>query len=385
MKILYLDCSMGAAGDMLTASLAELLDDPAAFVGELNSIGIPDVVFTLTPAEKRCPDGSYAAGSQVHVSVGGTEEHTLLSRRIRRSHSTLGSVSDIIGSLKVSDAVKENALAVYRLIADAEGKVHGKSAELVHFHEVGALDAVADITAVCMLIERIAPDEIYCSPLATGSGTVKCAHGVLPVPAPAVAELIKDMPNYPGDIKGELLTPTGAALICRFVTEFRDMPNMERTVVGTGIGVKDFQRPNCLKSYLGYCRIVRDSITELSCNIDDMTGEELGFALEVFMASGALDAFFTPIYMKKNRPAYMLTVLSAADAADSMAELIFKHTTTLGIRRRPCERYILERSFSSASTPFGQVRVKNGKPEYDDLARLARENGMSIREIKNML
>lgn len=385
MKILYLDCSMGASGDMLTASLAGLLDDPAAFTRELNGMGLDGVTFSLTPAEKRCPDGSCAAGMHMTVSVGGTDEETAPLRRVRRTHSNLGSVSDIIGALTVSDTVKENALAVYRLIAEAEGKVHGRTPELVHFHEVGALDAVADIVAVCMLMERLSPDAVYCSPLATGSGTVRCAHGILPVPAPAVAELIKSVPHCTGDINGELLTPTGAALIRRFVTDFRDMPPMERTSGGVGIGTRDFERPNCLKSYLGYSDILEDSITELSCNVDDMTGEELGFALETLMGAGALDAFFTPIYMKKNRPAYMLTVLCPPDAADTIAALIFRHTTTLGIRTRPCARYIRERSFSSASTPLGEVRIKNGKPEYDDVARLARENGMSLREIKNML
>lgn len=375
MKTLYLDCSMGASGDMLMASLSQLLDDPASFAGELNALGIPGVHASVSSAESHGVKGCH-----ITVRVNGVDEEE--GHDHAHSHSTLGSISDIILSLPVSEKVKINALAVYRLIADAESAAHSVPVEQVHFHEVGALDAVADVTGVCMLMEKLAPDSVRSSPLNLGGGTVRCAHGVLPVPAPAVAALTASLPCYLSDTAGELLTPTGAALLLRFADSFGDMPEMTVEKVGIGIGSRDFGRPNCLRASLGSSGMLTDSIVELSCGMDDMTGEEMGFAAERLMDAGALDAYYTPIYMKKNRPAYMLTVLSRPSDCEKLAQLIFRHTTTLGIRRKNCERYVLERSFAEKDTAYGRIHIKNGKPEYEDVARIARENGMSLFEIK---
>ncbi len=378
MKTLYLDCSMGASGDMLMASLSQLLDDPSAFADELNSLGIPGVRASLSPAE------SYGVrGCHMTVTVNGVDEEDAHAHE--HGHGDLGSVREIILSLPVSEKVKINALAVYRLIADAESAAHGVPVEKVHFHEVGTLDAVADVTGVCMLMEKLAPDTVRSSPLNLGGGTVRCAHGVLPVPAPAVAALTASLPCYLSDTAGELLTPTGAALLLRFADSFGDMPQMTVEKTGVGIGSRDFGRPNCLKASLGSGGILTDSIIELSCGMDDMTGEEMGFAAERLMEAGALDAYYTPIYMKKNRPAYMLTALVRPSDCDRLAGLIFRHTTTLGIRRKSCERYVLERLFSERDSEYGPVRIKNGKPEYEDIARLAKENDLSLFEIKRGL
>ncbi|MBO4331091.1 MAG: nickel pincer cofactor biosynthesis protein LarC [Oscillospiraceae bacterium] len=375
MKTLYLDCSMGASGDMLMASLSQLLDDPSSFAEELNALGIPGVRASLAPAS------TYGvSGCHMTVTVNGEDEEETHGHE--HHHSDLGSVSDIILSLPVSEKVKINALAVYRLIADAESNAHSVPVEQVHFHEVGALDAVADVTGVCMLMEKLGAERIISSPLNLGGGSVRCAHGVLPVPAPAVEFLTASLPCYLSDTAGELLTPTGAALLLRFADSFGDKPEMKNAKTGTGVGSRDFGRPNCLRVWFGETELLSDSVAELSCGMDDMTGEEMGFALERLMEAGALDAYYSPIFMKKNRPAYMLTVLCRPSDQEKLAGLIFRHTTTLGIRKKQCERYILERCFSQKSTDFGPVRVKNGKPEYEDIARLARENGTSLFEIK---
>ena len=378
MRTIYLDCGMGAAGDMLTAALLELMPNQDAFVEELNGLGIPGIRFTAEKCEK-C--GIF--GTHMKVTVLGEEEDDH-----HHHHGHLADIRGIVSGLPLPTMVKLDILAVYEEIAQAESHVHGVPVEHIHFHEVGTMDAIADVTAVCLLLHRLAPDKIIVSPVHVGSGQVRCAHGILPVPAPATAYLLRGIPIYGGSIDGELCTPTGAALLKHFATEFGQMPVMKVQAIGYGMGKKDFPRANCVRALLGETEAPIDAIVELRCNVDDMTGEAIGFALEQLLGSGALDAFTVPVGMKKSRPGVLITVLCREEKKEAMVHLLLKHTTTLGVREFPCRRYALSRTMEVVNTPFGPVRkkvssgygVRREKLEYDDLAKIAKEQHISLAE-----
>lgn len=397
MKTLYLDCGMGAAGDMLTAALLELFDEPNKMVRELAKLQIPGVRF-LAERTQKC--GIY--GTHMRVIVWDMEEDEHLHSHHHHhdhdhghdhhhdhTHGGMADIAHIISHLNISDKVRRDVLAVYDLIAQAESHAHGVPVNQIHFHEVGTMDAIADVTAVCYLMDKLGIDKVYASPVHVGSGQVRCAHGILPVPAPATAHILRGVPIYGGEIKGELCTPTGAALLKHFVSEFGKMPPMTVDAVGYGMGTKDFPAANCVRAMLGHTDDSHDSITELSCNLDDMTGEEIGFAMEQLLAAGALDVYTTAIGMKKNRPATMLTVLCRNEQKEEMVRLIFRHTTTLGIREAEFSRYTLQRHFETVETTYGPVRrkvvsgygVSRSKAEYEDLAKIAREQGKGLREL----
>ena len=379
MRVLYLDCGMGAAGDMLTAALLELFDDKDAVLAELNALGIPGVQFIAEKSEK-CGIG----GTHMRVLVEGHEEDGH-----HHHHSGMDDIAHIVGHLNTSKEVRQEIMDIYWIIAGAESKVHGVPVTHIHFHEVGAMDAIADVAAVCYLMDKLAIDKVCASPVHVGSGQVKCAHGLLPVPAPATANILNGVPIYGGAIKGELCTPTGAALLKHFVQKFGDMPAMAVSKIGYGMGKKDFEAPNCVRAMLGETAEKAERILELSCNLDDMTGEAVGFAMEVLLEAGALDVFTTAIGMKKSRPGIMLTILCREADREKLLPLIFKHTTTLGVRENICNRYTLSRREEIVQTPYGPVRqkissgygVQRSKYEYEDLAKLARENGLSLKDI----
>ena len=390
MKTLYIDCAMGAAGDMLTAALLELLPEPEAFVDKLNALGLPGVVFRRETVRR-----GGISGSHIHVTVHGAEEgehhhdhHH--NHHHHHDHSGLTDIGALIAGLPVSEQVRADVSAVYGLIAQAESAVHGVPVEQVHFHELGALDAVADVTAVCLLMEQLAPARIVASPVHVGSGTLRCAHGILPVPAPATAALLRGVPTYGGSIQGELCTPTGAALLKYFVSDFGPQPAMRTEAIGYGMGTKDFaEAPNCLRAMLGETgSAAGETVTELACNIDDMTAEAIGFAMERLLEAGALDVYTTAIGMKKNRPGTMLSVLCREAERDNVLQTLFRHTSTLGVRETVHRRYTLSRREEVVETPFGPVGkkisagwgVSREKYEYEDLARIAREQGISLAQ-----
>ena len=392
MKTLYLDCSMGAAGDMLTAALLELLPDPDAFVAELNSIGIPRVVFRKSSTQK-CG----ITGTHISVLADGTDEFELTEHHHahedhhHHEHSSMEKIDAVIDSLKVSDRVKADVRAVYSLIAEAESHVHGCPVSEIHFHEVGTLDAIADVTAVCLLMERIAPDIVVASPVHVGSGTVKCAHGILPVPAPATACILRDVPVYGGEIKSELCTPTGAALLKQFVPRFAPMSVMRVQAIGYGLGNKDFPVANCLRAMLGETEDRHTELRyELSANVDDMTAEQVSFATEQLFAAGAVEVYTLPVGMKKSRPGTLIRAIAAAEKKEAVISAFFRHTTTIGVRETETKRYVLSRSVETRQTAYGTVRIKRSegygtvkeKIEFEDLARIARENGFSLEEAK---
>ena len=437
MRTLYLDCGMGAAGDMLTAALIELLPDPDAFIEKLNKIGIPDVQITKEKAVK-CG----ITGTHVSVKVHGIEEDESMhehshgddhehhhehshsdeyehhhehgdhchddehehdhdhhhdhahSHDHTHHHTSLHDIEHIVRDhMDIPDEVKNDILSVYNLIAEAESHVHGVPVTEIHFHEVGTMDAVADITAVCLLMHELGPDQVIASPVNTGSGQVRCAHGILPVPAPATAYILQDIPAYQGMIRSELCTPTGAALLKHFVTKFGNMPVMQTTAIGYGMGKKDFEAANCVRAMIGNSQDLTDTVIELSCNVDDMTAEEVSFAMDRLFEGGALEVYTVPVGMKKSRPGLLIRVLCKPSDRDDIVKLIFKYTSTIGIRQTQAERFVLDRNIETRDTAYGQVRIKTStgygvtrlKYEYDDLARIAAEQGKSLREISQEL
>ena len=390
MKTLYFDCTMGAAGDMLMAALLELNPEPDAFISKLNSIGIPHVHIEKVLLTK-C--GIQATG--INVTIHGHEEDEHMHDH---PHRGMCEISHIVQGLNVPEKIKKDILSVYNLIAEAESTVHGEPVEHIHFHEIGSMDALADIAGVCMLIHELEPDKICASPIHVGSGQVKCAHGILPVPAPATAHILKGVPTFGGAVQGELCTPTGAALLKYFVHEFVKENSMTVQSIGCGTGTRHFYN----ESGVEVLSVVRamvgentssDEVTVLSCNIDDMTGEQLGFACEILLNSGALEAYTTSVYTKKNRPGILLTVICANEDKLRLAELIFKHTSTIGIREQTVVRYKLERTVKAVSTEYGQVRVKKSrgfgvtkeKIEYEDLKKIAVEHNISVSEANEII
>ena len=388
MRTLYLDCGMGAAGDMLTAALLELLPDPDGFLAELNAVGIPGVVTTRQSAVK-CG----IAGTHVTVTVDGAEEGDDHHGHHHHHHSHPADIEALVREqLHLPEQVRADVLAVFGLLAEAESHVHGVPVTDIHFHEVGTMDALADITAVCMLMRRIAPDRVAASPVHTGYGTVHCAHGILPVPAPATAWLLQGIPACGGEIEGELCTPTGAALLKYFVNDFGPMPVMKTRAIGYGMGKKDFPAANCIRAMLGEDDTPSDTVTELSCNVDDMTAEAVAFAVEKLLAGGARDVYTVPVGMKKGRPGTLIRVLCRREDTEAIVRLIFRHTTTIGIRAASLGRYVLERRIETVDTPYGPVRrkvsagfgVERVKYEYDDLSRLADRQGISLEKAREL-
>ena len=297
------------------------------------------------------------------------------------------------GHLPLPEKVRDDVMSVYKLIAEAESHAHGVPVTEIHFHEVGTMDAIADITMVCLLMDKLSPEEVVVSPVHVGSGQVRCAHGILPVPAPATAHILKDVPIYGGTVKGELCTPTGAALLKHFAARFGSMPVMRTRAIGYGMGKKDFEAANCVRAILGDAEGEEGTVLELSCNVDDMSAEQVGFAMERLFEGGALDVYTVPIGMKKSRPGILLRVLSEEQDKEKILSLLFRHTTTIGVRETRVQRYVLDRKMASVETPYGTVRckestgygVKRTKYEYEDLAAIAREKGISLEELRAML
>ena len=480
-NVLYLDLGMGAAGDMLAASLFDLLseNEREEFLAEMNHAGLPD---TLIKAEQVQKSG--ISGIQYRVQIHGEEEfssdmhdhahehehdhdhdhehghmhgyghthehhhgygHDHVSEHEHapeyehghdhahehsheyghghehqhghghehtqelshehghghtHEHHSMEEILSRVSALALPERVKQDITAIYRDIAQAESRVHGRPVNEVHLHEVGMLDAIADIASVSLLLYKLAPDRICASPITTGFGAVRCAHGILPVPAPATAILLEGMPTRAGQVEGELCTPTGAALIRHFAGSFGHAPEMVPLRTGYGMGSKEFSRLNCIRATLGLidessrvgCEAAgaTDEIIELACTVDDMTGEEIGFAVEELLRGGALDVWTSAVQMKKNRPGTIITVLCSEELRNAMIRLLFRHTSSIGVRETLHRRYILSRESGKKETAYGSIRTKTvsgygtarSKAEYEDLASIARSSGLSLRDVR---
>lgn len=389
MKTLFLECNMGAAGDMLMAALWELTEDKETALECIHSIDLPHTSISF--------DNTVTCGiscTKAHVVIAGEEESHNHIHNAPHHHFTLSDVYEIIDRLNISDNVKERSKSVYNTIAAAESKVHNIDVSMIHFHELGMLDAIADVVICCFLIEGLNVDKIVVSPINVGSGTVRCAHGLVPVPAPATAQILIGIPYYKSNIGGELCTPTGAAILKIFADDFSDMPEMTVKSIGYGAGSKEFEQANCIRAFLGEMENnSSDEVIEFVCNVDDMTAEELSFACEKLFFSDALDVYTQPAYMKKGRLGTVITVLCREENKKNIIKCIFKYTSTIGIREHICKRYVLNRKEELIKSPLGEIRAKCSsgfgadkiKYEFDDLKRIADEKNMSVFEVKKLL
>lgn len=400
MDTLYIECKMGAAGDMLMAALYELCPQKKEFLDAMHQ-AFGDMIRIAPQPGNSC--GIYGTHMEVTTSAGTEDEthmhnqnndaHKEKTTMHAHTHHSYFSILAKIKSLPLPEKVRHDAAEVYRLIGEAESKVHHMDIDQIHFHEVGTLDALADVTGVCLLMSMLAPKRILCSPVHVGNGTVHCAHGILPVPAPATAILLQGIPYYTGTINSELCTPTGAALIKYFASEFTDMQPMNITQTGIGIGTKEFPAANIIRIFSGTPLAGHDCITDISCNIDDMTGEDLGFAMECLLEAGALDVFYQPIQMKKNRPGILLHCFCEENEQERFMELVLKHTTTRGVRYQKFMRRKLESSYETADTPYGQIRIKKSegygiqkrKAEYEDLKEAAQKYNLPLEEVRRKI
>lgn len=416
MKTIYFECNMGASGDMLMSALYEICDQKEFFLQKMNEVFAPyGITLSAAPVTKSGIRGTHMTVSihgeeelpehvhTTHITDAANHEHTDTADH---EHTDYASILAKIQSLNLPEEVTADAAAIYQLLGEAEASVHGVELTQIHFHEIGTLDALADVTGCALLIRLIAPDQILASPIHVGNGFVKCAHGVLPVPAPATAELLKGVPCYTGSITGELCTPTGAAILKYYATRFFAMPQLAPSAIGYGMGTKEFEIVNCVRAFLGDTVSYEeedidedtsydDLILSISCNIDDMTGESLGLATEILMAAGALDVYTIPIQMKKNRPGILLTCLCELSDREKFTGLFFLHTSTRGLRYQTFERAKLESTFETRSTSYGDIRIKKSagygikkeKPEFEDLKSVVLKNhcSMSVDEITKSL
>lgn len=418
MKTIYLECNMGAAGDMLMSALYEICTQKDWFLYKMNEVFAPYGVSLAAESTTKCG----IRGTHITVLVKNAEEtsvdvsaHEHTHERAQapehvhtheHSHNDYPSILAQIKALPLAEEVKTDAASIYHLLGEAEAAVHGTTLKQIHFHEVGSLDALADVVGCALLIHLIAPDQILASPIHVGSGFVRCAHGVLPVPAPATAELLKGIPYYSGSVTGELCTPTGAAILKYYVARFLPMPTITTNAIGYGMGKKDFEIANCIRAFFGETDSYLspeeedgfssdDTVLSISCNIDDMTGEALGLATEIMMAAGALDVYTIPIQMKKNRPGILLTCICEPKDREKFTGLFFLHTSTRGVRYQTSPRAKLESTFETRATSYGDIRIKKSsgygikkeKPEFEDLKSVVLKNGysMSIDEVAKSL
>jgi len=372
MKSCYLDPFSGLSGDMIVGALLDAGADTAALINALDTLGT-GATFRVEKTKRRG-----IAASKFHVD--GTQTGT---------HRHLSHILDLIDRSALPARVKQNAAAVFQRLGEAEAKVHGMPLEKVHFHEVGAVDSICDIVGACAAFDLLDVGHLYCGPVNVGSGTVNTEHGVLPVPAPATAELLKGKPVYSRGPTMELTTPTGAAIVATLAVQFGPMPAMLISGTGYGAGDRDFaEHANVLRVMLGEPSGAAEStsVSVLEANIDDASPQVLGYAMERLLEAGALDVTLEPVFMKKNRPGTLLRVIARPEDRESLCELVFAETTTLGLRIYEAERRVKARHIREIETPFGNVRIKtsdNGwfAPEYEDCRKLARERGVPLKQV----
>lgn len=381
MKLLYLDCFAGISGDMCLGALIDAGADAVLLEQHLRNLPLSGWDMRVYKENRRG-----ITGARVEITV---REH-------HQPHRHYGDIRGLILDSGLPEKAKDLSLKIFQKLAVAEGKVHGISPDHVHFHEVGAVDSIIDIVGTALALDILKVDGVSCSPVPPGSGHIRCQHGILPVPAPATADLLRGIPLSRLDVEGELTTPTGAALVSTLAGSFGPLPEMTLEAVGYGLGSKDLDIPNFLRAFLGASAAGSsvsgaDTVLVMETNIDDMSPELLGHTMEVLFSAGALDVFFTPVHMKKNRPGTLLTVLCRPSCRDVMLQVLFNETTTLGIRVREEKRVILERGVAEVDTPHGKVSIKTAvdssghrlkyAPEYEDCRRIALEKGIPAREV----
>ncbi len=381
MRVAHFDCFSGISGDMTLAALIDAGVDVELVRAALDSLGLPIKLET----EKVKRNGFIAT----YVNIEAPDEE---------SHRYLPDVETIINKGNLTDKQRALALTIFRRLAVAEAAVHGHPIDQVHFHEVGALDSIADIVGAAVALDLLGVDKFTSRSVPPGSGSVKCAHGIMPIPAPATAELLKGVPLATAPVKAELVTPTGAAILTTVVSEWTDQPTMTIEKIGCGAGKRDFwEQPNLLRLLIGTAAsgampaasAETDQVTVLETNLDDVAPEIVGYCFEKLFAAGALDVFTVPIQMKKNRPGVLLSVIATAATVPALEAILFCETATFGVRRYQAQRSKLQREIVAVETPWGLVKAKKGwregltvlTPEYEDCARIARDKGIPLHEV----
>ncbi len=402
METLYLDVFSGLSGDMFLGALLDLGVDFATLERELAKLGVAGYHLH---AERKTKAGIAGVWFNVHLETEHSHSHDHAHGHLEHDHAEsrdFRQIQELIHRSALSDWVQDKAVAVFRRVAEAEGKIHGQPPEQVHFHEVGAVDSIVDIVGACLALELLGRPRVLASAVVDGTGWVKCAHGLLPVPAPATLEILaaRGIALTQCEERHELVTPTGAALLAEFAESFGPMRGLAVTRIGYGIGTRDNQTcPNVLRACLGAAATEvappvggweTDTIAVLETNLDDLNPEILGHFVETALAAGALDVFHTPIQMKKSRPGVLLTVLCAPDDADQFTAMILRETSTFGVRRATAERRKLQREFKTVATPHGPVTVKLGRldgnvvqaaPEFESCRQLAERSGVPLKTI----
>ena len=379
MKTLYFDCFAGASGDMILGAMVAAGVDPSVLSEELSRLNVTGFSVNFETVTRSGLSATYAR-------VETTDEH---------KHRHLSDIKQIIESSSVSDSAKKLSIEIFTRLAEAEAKVHNEPVEHVHFHELGALDAIVDIVGAAICFDLLKIDRFVCSPLHVGSGTIQMAHGRFPVPPPAVAELIKGVPFYSTDIEGELLTPTGAAIITTVCKEFGPIPQLITNATGYGAGTRQYKDfPNVLRVLIGETKTdaaADERLCMIETNIDDVSPQVLGHVMDRAFELGALDCYFTPVQMKKNRPGVLLSILCAPDRKEQLTELLFKETTTLGVRSYEVERRALRRSSKRVETQYGPIDVKvahlnghvvNQMPEFEQVRAAATKAGVPLKIVE---
>ena len=429
MRIAYLECFSGISGDMFLGALVDagvppkLLEDTVAAlkvgakleISKVTRSGISATkVDVWVDGEKDMPREEYWAQKDAqhthshrhdhHHGEGHTHSHshshtesTEHKHTHEHAHRGLTEIRQIIGAAAISESAKKNAIRIFEALGTAEAKIHNISMDSIHFHEVGAVDAIIDVVCAAVGAEALGVDEIICSPLNVGGGTVKCAHGTFPVPAPATLELLKEAPVYSSGVQAELVTPTGAAIVRTLASRFASFPELKIDKAAYGAGSRDFPgHPNVLRVVIGEVRSMlatktnAETISVLEANLDDLNPQVFGYVMDRLLEDGALDVFGMPVQMKKNRPGTLLTVLCKPEDAAKLMQLIFAESTTLGVRRRDEVRQTLARRWESVRTEWGEVRIKiasmngtvtNYAPEYEDCRKIAAEHHVPLKTV----
>lgn len=394
MKALYFECHSGISGNMTLGALCELIDDPEYLIEQLSRLHVDGYHIEISKQVKNGITGTYVDVVLDHHHHDHDHHHHH-EHSHHHEHRNLFDVNHIIEESHIDESAKDLAKRIFRRVAMAESKVHNEPLEQVHFHEVGAIDSIVDIIGTAVLIKKINPDVIYSSVVNDGHGFIECAHGTIPVPVPATSEIFasSDVISQIIDIDTELVTPTGAAIIAELASEYGVMPAMNIKRIGWGCGSKELRIPNVLKVTLGDIKETADDVMVMETNIDDCSGEILGYVMDKLFNEGALDVFFTPIFMKKNRPAYRLTVVCKPLDIEKMQTILFKHTTTIGMRYRQEKRTVLDRKKATITTQYGDIDIKvahfNGEtyhyPEYESLKKIADEKDIPLKELYQII
>jgi uncharacterized protein (TIGR00299 family) protein len=393
-RTLYLDCFAGASGDMFIGTLLDCGLDFDFLRTELGKLGVGGYELALNRVDR---SGISSLKFDVHIHKEGHSHHHDHHHHHDHAHRSLSEIKKIIAASQLSEEIKERSQAIFQRIGEAEARIHNVPIDSVHFHEVGAIDSIVDIVGSAIGLEALQIARVISSPLHVGSGTFTCAHGTYPVPGPATAEILRGVPIYSKEIEGELVTPTGAAIISTIASSYGPMPMMKVELIGYGAGTRTYPKfPNVLRAIIGELEDDADqtpaTVVVIEANIDDLNSQVFGYLMEKVLEAGALDIFYTPVQMKKNRPGVLVTLLCAPEDRERMIEIVFRETTTLGVRYRNEQREILRREFVSVETPYGSIRIKvsrardgcilNYSPEFDDCRAAAERHEVGLRDVQ---